>query len=61
MNTPTTVALFTISTLSLLTSAATLFVVFVGAKKVQADVEEAKNKANNTLSNLKHALNSVEI
>ena len=62
------IALITISTLSLVTSSATLIVMLVGAKKMQAkgkeleaQVEQAKATANTTVRNLKHALNGLEI
>lgn len=61
MNTATTVVLITISSLSLITSAATLTVVLVGGRKMQAEVEEAKTKASKSVQNLKSALENLEL
>lgn len=61
MNTPATVALFAISTLSLITSATTLAVVLVGAKKVEAEMDAARSKAVDGLNKIKSALDSLEI
>jgi hypothetical protein len=60
MNTPTIVALITISSLSFIASATTLTVVLVGAKKMQTQLDEVKTKTNKTVSNLKSALATLE-
>lgn len=61
MNATTTVVLITISSLSLIASAATLTVVLVGAKKMQNQLDEVKTKTNKTVSNLKIALSNLEL
>lgn len=61
MNTPTTVALITISSLSLIASSATLVAMLVGAKKMQAEVDEVKTKTNKTVAKIKAALENLEL
>lgn len=61
MSTGATVALFAISSLSLLTSAATLTIVLVGAKKVEAQVEDVRKKANTNIAKIKSALDNLEL
>lgn len=60
--------LITISSLSLVVSSTTLVIVIVGGfkglkakKKIEAEVEIVKTKANDNLSKLKNALNGIEI
>lgn len=55
------VAILAVSTLSLITSAATLTVVLVGGKKMHSEVEAVKTKTNKTVSNLKSALDNLEL
>jgi uncharacterized protein (DUF3084 family) len=61
MNTTTTVALITISSLSLLVSSATLAAMLIGAKNVQSEMDELKMKTNKTVNKLKSALDDLEI
>lgn len=61
MSTPVTVVLITMSALSLITSVTTLTIVIVGGRKVQADVEEAKSKANSTIKSFGTMLSNLEI
>lgn len=61
MNTTTTIVLITISSLSLITSGATLAIVLVGAKKAKNEISEIKTKTNKSIQNLKSALNDLEI
>lgn len=55
-----TVAILAISSLSLITSAATLTLVLVGAKRMQEEVEEVRETANGTVKKIKNALNDLE-
>lgn len=55
------IAILTISSLSLAFSATTLVVVLVGAKKVEAQVAEVKEKANRSVQNVKNALENLEL
>lgn len=61
MSNLTTVALLSISSLSLLTSAATLTLLVVGGRKAKTEVEEVREKVNAKLTNLKTALSDLEI
>lgn len=61
MSNGATIALITISTLSLLTSAATLTVVLVGGKKAVEEVTEVREKTNTALRKFKAALADLEI
>lgn len=61
MSTGTTIALFTISGLSLITSATTLAVIIFGAKRVETEMEEVKTKSNDALRKVKAAINAIEI
>lgn len=61
MSNGATIALITISTLSLLTSAATLTVVLVGGKKAVEEVAEVREKTNTALRKFKAALADLEI
>ena len=61
MNSSTTVILITLSSLSLIASGTTLVITILGAKKVKAEVDDAKLKMNNTVSNLRHALDNLEL
>jgi hypothetical protein len=61
MSTPVTVVLITMSALSLITSVTTLTIVIVGGRKVHADVEEAKSKANSTIKSFGTMLSNLEI
>lgn len=61
MGTATTVILITLSSLSFITSAATLTVVLVGGKKMQSEVEEVRTKANGAVGKLKAALENLEL
>lgn len=58
MNT-TEFAILTVSSLSLITSAATLVVMLKGAKKVQAEVEEVKTQKDEFVQNLKTFANNL--
>lgn len=60
MSTGTTVALFAISSLSLLASTATFVVVLVGAKKANEEVVDLKERTNVALRGLKHTLTNLE-
>lgn len=61
MNTPTVVVLITMSSLSLIASGATLAIVLVGSKKMQTELDAVRTKANNTVSNIKFALDNLEL
>jgi hypothetical protein len=61
VNTPTAIALITISSLSLLVSTATLAAMLIGAKKAQTEMDTLKMKTNNTVRNLKSALDKMEL
>ena len=61
MNTSTVAILITLSSLSLIASTATLAIVLVGSKQMQAEVEEAKTKMNKVTQNLKSALENMEL
>lgn len=61
MNTPTVVALITISSLSLIVSSATLAAMLIGAKNVQAELDELKMKTHKTVNNLKSALDHLDL
>lgn len=61
MNTTTTVALITLSSLSLIASSATLVTMLVGAKKMQEEIDELKTKTNKTVRNLKTALDNLDL
>lgn len=50
-----------LSGLSFATSAVTLGLVLGGAKKVHNDVEEVRQKANDTLKKMKSAINDIEL
>lgn len=55
------VAILAVSSLSLITSAATLTVVLVGGRKMQSEVEAVKTKTNKTVLNFKSALENLEL
>lgn len=55
------VAILAVSTLSLVTSAATLAVVLVGGKQMKQEVDETKEKANSSIRKLKTALEDLEL
>lgn len=61
MNTTTTVALITISSLSLVASSATLALALIGGRKLQAEVTDVKTKTNKTVQTLKSALETLEL
>lgn len=61
MNTGAQIALFAISSLSLVASGATLVVVLVGAKKIETQVEETKVKTNEKLKKFKDAIQDLEL
>jgi hypothetical protein len=61
MNTTTTVALITLSSLSLIASSATLTLVLVGSRKMKHEMEDAKKKTNKTVQTLKSALDNLEL
>lgn len=54
-------ATLVLSALSFTTSALTLGLVLGGAKKVNDDVQEARKKANESLSSIKAALANIEL
>lgn len=56
MNPATTIALITISSLSLIASGTTLAIVLIGSKKVQTEIDETKSKANDIIHSLVNAL-----
>ena len=61
MNTTTIVALITISSLTLVTSGATLAIALVGSKKMKTELDEVKMKANTAVNNMKSALDNLEL
>lgn len=61
MNTPTAVALVTISSLSLIVSSATLVTMLVGAKKMQAEIDDMKTKTSKTVTKFKNALEALDL
>jgi hypothetical protein len=61
MNTPTTVALITISSLSLIVSSTTLAAMLIGAKKMKLEMDELKTKTHKSVSKLKSALDDLDI
>jgi hypothetical protein len=61
MNTSTTVALITVSSLSLIVSSATLVTMLVGAKKMQAELDDMKKKTSKTVSKFKTALEALDL
>lgn len=61
MNTPTTVVLITLSSLSLIASGATLAIALVGSKKMKAEIDEVKMKSNKAINTLKSALDNLEL
>lgn len=63
-----TTVLITIASLSLVVSSATLTIVIIAGRKVlkvkekaEADVENMRKKANDSLANIKAAINGIEI
>lgn len=60
MKRSTSFAIFTMSTLSFIASVTTLGVVAFGAKKMQEELDEVKNKTNGTVKKLKQALNNLD-
>lgn len=50
-----------LSAISCIASVTTLAVVLGGAKKVQAEVDDVKNKTNATVKKLKDAINDLEL
>jgi hypothetical protein len=61
MNTTTSVVLITLSSLSLIASTTTLAIVLVGSRKMKSEMEEVKTKTNNTVNNIKFALDNLEL
>jgi uncharacterized protein YggE len=61
MNTGTQITLITVSTLSLVTSAATLTVMLVGVRRMRREVADVKNQAKNNLNRVKAALASLDV
>lgn len=55
------IAILTVSALSLAASLTTLVVVVVGGAKAKVEIEQVRTKANNGLSQLKAALDNLEI
>ena len=54
------IAVLTMSTLSLVASAATLAVVLVGAKRVEQQVESVKTETNRRIRHMKKALAELD-
>lgn len=60
MKRSTSFAIFTMSTLSFVASVTTLGIVAFGAKKMQEELDEVKDKTNGTVRKLKQALNNLD-
>lgn len=61
MKRSTSIVLIVISSLSLITSTATLALMWRGSKKVSTEVVELKTKTNEQIRKLKNALSDLEI
>lgn len=61
MKKTTTFALFAISTMSLITSAATLGAVLFGGKKAKEEIDTIREKTNGTIDKLRGALADLDI
>ena len=55
------VSILVISTLSLITSAATLATVIIGGKQAKEEVQEIQDKVNNGLTKFRDAINEIEL